>query len=225
MAIITDRRDERFRAALTSARRAGEVLVKDMTGKPPITDFSAVRNALLKTAKHEWVLFLDSDEVIDKKSWPHIELCIRNTALAGVWVRRHDVFYGKKLRFGEVGNTWIIRLVRAQKTKFVRPVHEVAQVKGETRRSRIMLLHFSHPTLSGFLSDVARYARLEARYQSDARLPVVLLALKTLLFPFGKLCMNYLVRLGFLDGWRGLAYALVMSLHSLWVRVFSYENR
>lgn len=223
--ILTNRHDKRFQAARRSAQRASEVLIKDTQGKPPITNFSAVRNAMLTKAKHEWVLFLDSDEVIDEKSWPHIELCVRNNALSGMWVRRKDVFYGKTLHFGEAGNTWILRLVRKSTTKFIRPVHERARVEGETQRSRITLFHFSHPTLSDFLSDIARYAQLEARYQADTRLPVFLLGLKTFLFPVGKFFMNYIVRFGFLDGWRGLAYALMMSLHSLWVRVFSYENR
>jgi glycosyltransferase involved in cell wall biosynthesis len=223
--IITHRRDGRFRAALASAQPANEVLVADYSKKPPITDFAAVRNAWLKKAKHDWVFFLDSDEVIETKSWPHIETLIRSTQLAGVWVRRTDVFYGRKLRFGETGHVWLLRLMRKNQTRFTRPVHEVAVVNGPTKKSHISLLHTSHPSLTEFFQDVVSYSRLEARFQHDAKLPVWLLAAKTLIYPLGKFVINFFVKLGLLGGWRGAAYAVMMSLHSLFVRIYSYENR
>ena len=40
-----------------------------------------------------------------------------------------------------------------------------------------------------------------------------------------KFVSNYWLKAGFLDGWRGLIYAVVMSIHSLAVRVFIYEQQ
>jgi hypothetical protein len=44
-----------------------------------------------------------------------------------------------------------------------------------------------------------------------------------LFLPLGKFLYNYVGLLGFLDGWRGLCYALVMSMHSLGIRLRLYE--
>jgi hypothetical protein len=36
--------------------------------------------------------------------------------------------------------------------------------------------------------------------------------------------LNYWLKLGFLDGFAGLSYALMMSFHSLLVRIYLYEK-
>jgi hypothetical protein len=103
-------------------------------------------------------------------------------------------------------------------------VHELAQVEGQVSFSNITLLHYAHRNIAEFFSDVTGYAKLAAEYQNDSKLPSILLTVKTIVFPLGKFIQNYFLKLGFLDGWRGLTYATLMSLHSLSVRVMSYEN-
>lgn len=223
--ILTHRRDGRFKQAVASAAWANEILVADYSKKPPISNFAVTRNKLLKQAKNDWVFFLDSDELIEEKSWPHLETLIRDAQLEGVFVRRRDVFHGRLLRFGETGNTWLLRLMRKRAARFSRPVHEVAAVSGKTRRSRITLTHFAHVNITEFLQDITHYAQLEAEYQTDRQLPSFLLGLKIIVYPKGKFFANYFLKLGFLDGWQGLAYAVIMSLHSVFVRVFAYEDR
>jgi hypothetical protein len=129
------------------------------------------------------------------------------------------------LRFGETGNVWLLRLMRKEAGKFIRPVHEIAKVTGSTAKAKIYLKHHAHLDLKEFLEDISQYAKIEAEYQDDHRLPDWLLMAKTIVFPVGKFMQNYFLKLGLLDGWRGLTYAVMMSLHSLFVRVFSYENR
>src|SRR3990172_198886 len=146
--ILTHRSDDRFINALASSQSAEEVLVVDFGSKNnwlklkkqfhftviahqgPIRNFSAERNTALKLAKHSWVFFLDSDEVIQASSWQSINKIIQEDQLAGVLVRRLDVFYGRTLRFGETGNVWPLRLMKKSVSQFVRPVHEIAQVTG-----------------------------------------------------------------------------------------------
>ncbi|HCR81107.1 MAG: Glycosyl transferase [Candidatus Pacebacteria bacterium GW2011_GWB1_47_8] len=241
--ILTHRSDERFVRALASAQPAKEVLIVDFnsnndwhqlqkqfhfkyTNQPTqIRNFSTERNRALQRAHHEWVFFLDSDEVIRGDSWGEIEHIIRSSEFDGVYVRRRDLFHGKMLRHGETGSTWVLRLMKKSASQFTRPVHEIAQVKGKTARSKIVLLHNAHLSLTEFLTDITQYAKLEAEYQTDAKLPLSLLGVKTVLYPKLKFLVNYFLKLGFLDGWRGVAYAVMMSLHSLFVRVFAYENR
>lgn len=241
--ILTHRNDERFKQALASAQPAAEVLVADydshnawptlakefqfkkINHSGPITNFSEERNSVMSQASHDWVLFLDSDEVITTASWPVIKKIIEQDKLAGVLVKRQDMFYAKPLRFGETGNTWILRLVKTSQTKFIRPVHEIAQVTGKTKKANIVLKHFAHLTIAEFLADIVRYANIEAEYQQDYLLSELKLDIKTVAYPKLKFFHNYLLKLGFLDGWQGLVYATLMSLHSVMVRVFSYENR
>jgi glycosyltransferase involved in cell wall biosynthesis len=241
--ILTHRNDRRFLEALQSAQPAQEVLVVDfdsgnkwptlkkkahfshITRTGPIMNFAVVRNEALQKARHDWVFFLDSDEVITAKSWASLQRFIKEPTLQGVWVRRQDIFYGRILRFGETGHVWLLRLMRKNAAHFIRPVHEVAIADGQTARSGIVLLHSAHLTVSEFLQDISQYAHIAAEYQRDHELSPFLLGIKTIVYPAGKCIHNFFFRLGFLDGWRGFIYALMMSVHSVFVRVFSYENR
>lgn len=241
--ILTHRSDERFLRALSSAQPAAEVLIADFESgnnwqqlrrqfhftyynrRGEIHNFATERNNALKRARHKWVFFLDSDEVIRGDSWQEIERVVEHSELEGVFVRRRDIFHDKMLRYGETGTVWLLRLFRKEASQFVRPVHEAARVNGKTGQSKIILLHYAHLSLTEFLQDITRYAKIEADYQTDNRLSPFWLGIKTLAYPKLKFLVNYFFKLGFLDGRRGLAYAMMMSLHSLFVRVFSYENR
>jgi len=236
--IITNRADERFQAAVKSSLFADEVLVvtfgevkmpaleksvvKVIHGGPKITDFGEARNQALTQALGNWVLFLDSDEVITPESVAEIQAIVQNDGLAGVYVQRRDIFYGQELKWGETGQAWFLRLAQKNKLQFERPVHEVAGVDGVRIQSSIRLLHYPHPTINEFWNSIAQYSQLEAQYRVDQGQKFSLLQL--LFYPVGKFCLNFLIRLGILDGWRGLVYALMMTLHSLMVRVFVYEK-
>ena len=241
--ILTHRNDERFVRALSSAQPAAEVMIADFDShndwpklkkqfhfthfnrQLKISNFSAERNWALKRARHEWVFFLDSDEVIRGDGWAEIEKVISQSELDGVYVRRFDIFYDKMLHHGETGQMWLLRLMKKSASQFIRPVHEKAQVTGKTGHSKIVLLHHAHPTISDFLYDITKYAKIEADFQTDRKLSPLSLGIKTLLYPKLKFLDNFVLRGGFLDGWRGVIYAVMMSLHSLFVRVFSYETR
>ncbi len=241
--ILTHRNDQRFLKALSSAQMAEEVLVADYQSQNNwptlakkyqfnlvkrtkiIENFASERNLALAKAKHDWVLFLDSDEEIVESSWTEIAQAINNPDIDGFFVKRIDIFYGQTLKFGETGDSKFLRLIRKDKAKYLRPVHEKAIVTGNTQDSQIFLNHYSHTNISEFITDITHYSALEAEYQNDDLLKPLILGLKTIAYPKAKFFNNYILKLGFLDGWRGLVYATIMSLHSLMVRVFSYENR
>ncbi len=241
--ILTHRQDQRFIKALKSAQPATEVLVIDYQSgnnwqelnkkyhfklikrAGSIENFSQERNLALKESQAEWVFFLDSDEEITSTSWLEItDLVTNNSGVDGYLVERTDIFYGRALKFGETGGNKFLRLIRKAKAQYLRPVHEQAIVQGTTEYSKIQIVHYSHQNISEFIQDVTHYAVLEAEYQNDDLLSPTTLGLKTIIYPKSKFLVNYLFKLGFLDGWRGLVYATIMSLHSIMVRVFSYEN-
>ncbi|MBT4124520.1 MAG: hypothetical protein HOE40_03755, partial [Candidatus Pacebacteria bacterium] len=142
----------------------------------------------------------------------------------GFFVQRNDVFYNKVLKFGETGGAQFLRMIRKEKAQYLRPIHESAEVPGITEHSTIQLNHYAHQDITEFIKDITHYSSLEAEYQKDSDLSELQLGVKTIVYPKAKFLHNYFIKLGFLDGWRGLVYAIAMSLHSLMVRVFSYEN-
>lgn len=240
--ILCHRNDDRLRRAVASAQFAQEVLLVDTSETVDFTqvcqeyecsivertspdarffDFATIRNEALSSAHHDWVFFLDSDEEIAQDSIPLIWHQIQTQQFDGVFVKRVDHFLGQTMEWGETGNFWVLRMGKRNLLRFLRPVHEVARISGNVTSAQIVLNHYPHPTIGDFFSKIAGYAKLEAHYRISHHQPLYLWEM--VIFPLGKFLANYIFRLGLLDGWRGLIYAIMMSLHSLFVRVYQFE--
>jgi glycosyltransferase involved in cell wall biosynthesis len=242
--IITNRADDRFINALKSSQFAEEILIFDDNSNndwqqlnslysfkvipliEKINDFAQTRNLALQAASYDWVFFLDSDEVIDPNSTDELEqICTQKTFFNAATVTRNDYFLGKKMNWGEVRKNKIIRLIKKNKIKFQRPVHEKANVPGLTYQTKIVLQHFAHQSINQFLADVSHYAQMEANYRlENLAVSKTTIILQMLIYPTGKFIVNYFFKFGFLDGMGGLIYALMMSIHSMTVRIFIYEK-
>lgn len=244
--ILTNRNDSRFINSLKSSQIAKEVLIIDnnsknnwqklnkkfrfklLTYSDQIENFAKVRNLALKKVETNWVIFLDSDETLGnsedqlKANIKKIENIIKKDLFDGVSIIRKDIFLNKMLNFGEAGNIKIIRMFKKNNGKFVKNVHEVAQIAGKVGVSDILISHFSHTNISSFQKDIQIYAFMASiNEQANPRLNI----LKMIFYPIIKFFLNYFIKLGFLDGYRGLTYAIMMSLHSFFVRIFYFERQ
>lgn len=216
--ILFRQKDERFQQALRSAQFAQEIVTLQ---NDQIDDFSQIRNQALKKATRKWVFFLDSDEAIAPKSVTEIKQIIEDDVVDGVMVERKDIFYGRTIKHGEAGQMKLLRMGKRNRMSWERPVHEVAGINGLVKNSKIEIIHYAHNSLSEFLSSVINYADIEASYRNKNNYNPNLFEL--IIFPITKFIVNYVLKKGFLDGWRGFVYALMMSLHSFSVRIFQYE--
>jgi len=151
-----------------------------------------------------------------------ISQLLSDPKINGWWLKRRDFFYGQALKYGEVGQVWLLRLARKRNASITRPVHEVVAVTGKTSYSTLTISHFAHTHLNEFLQKIIAYARLEAQFRD--RYSLLRFWLEICVYPLGKFGFNYILKLGFRDGWRGFIYAFMMSLHSLLVRIFAYEK-
>lgn len=211
-----------LKATLTSVERADEVIQFD-AGDSPIADFSQVRNKAASQAKHDYILFLDSDEILDAQSWQEISEIIEANQADLVSVFRTDIFLGKQLIGGEAANQRLIRFGRKSAMVFTRPVHEVVEVRENARLvvSKIGLWHHSHQSISDFLQKVSKYSKIEAELRREGDRTFLLWSMFA--YPLAKFALNYFIRHGYKDGWRGFVYAMMMSLHSFFVRVYGWE--
>jgi hypothetical protein len=187
----------------------------------PLSDFAQIRNQAIAQATQPWVFLVDSDEVVTSESVTEIKRVLESNA-DGVRVKRSDAFYGQTLNWGEVKNVRVTRLGKKNKLRFVRPIHEVGVVEGQVVEAEIELKHYSHRSIAEFLQSVTSHAQREARFRQANGQNFSLFQL--LIYPVAKIGYNLLFKLGILDGWRGVVYAVMMSLHSLLVRVFMYEK-
>lgn len=184
-------------------------------------NFSQARNFGLQKARNEWILFVDSDEVISDALAYEISNVV-NTAgqdmenFNGFYIKRQDIMWGKKLKYGETGNIKLLRLARKNDGEWVGIVHEKWKIKGKVGTLMNPIVHYSHPTIADFLKKINFYSTLRAEELYLKKIKTNILSL--ILYPSSKLILNVIFRRGFLDGTPGLIQALLMSFHSFLVR-------
>lgn len=184
--------------------------------RPGLSDFSQERNRLLAKVNTDWALFLDKDETL---SGPLPENLDKRFNYA---FKREDWFLGKKLCHGETASLRFTRLIQPGSGQWVGKVHEhfisnlQANLQGSTLKAKI--IHNRKITISQFLDRINYYSDLKAQEINRFSL------FELLFYPCFKFVKNYFWQLGCLDGIPGLAMAVMMSLHSLAVRIKVYEK-
>jgi glycosyltransferase involved in cell wall biosynthesis len=184
-------------------------------------NFSEQRNHALTLVKHEWVLFVDADERVTEELRHEINDFVieerNNSKYKGMYIKRRDVLWGKLLKHGEVGSTSLLRFAKADSGKWTGTVHEVWNViDGETEVFENYILHFPHQTISDFLQELNYYTSLRAKELFEKKQSASILQI--IFYPKAKFFVNFVLKLGFLDGIEGLIFAIMMSFHSFLVR-------
>lgn len=178
-------------------------------------DFAKQRNFGLTKAKGDWVFFVDSDEIVSPELAKEIRLKARED-IEGYYLMRRDFMWGRELKHGEIGSVRLLRLAKKAAGKWTRPVHEVWEIKGTTETLEYPLDHYPHSDVAQFLDEINRYSTLNAKHFYDTGVRTNVLQIAA--YPIAKFFVNYVWRLGFLDGTPGAIVAVLMSLHSFLTR-------
>lgn len=181
-------------------------------------NFANQRNFGLAKAQNEWVMFVDSDEVVSRQLASEIKKKFsRDNILEwGFYLKRHDVMWGRVLSHGEIASVRLLRIGNKSSGSWKGSVHEIWDIKGKTSDLKNPLLHFPHPSIGEFLSEVNSYTSLRAKELFDTH--TLVSSWDIIFYPIGKFFLNYIIRGGFLDGIQGLMFAITMSFHSFLVR-------
>lgn len=226
--VISKNEEERLRGCLESVAWADELIVVDAesTDKTvqiareftdrvyvrPWPGFAAQKNFGLDQATGEWILSLDADEEVPRELREEIEAVLAGGGCAGYRMPRRNLFWGRWIRHGGLYPDWQLRLFRRERGRFVeRVVHESVQIQGDVGRLRGALVHRSYADVADFLARADRYSTLAAEEWARSGRPVRPADL--LLRPAGRFLAMYLVRAGFLDGWRGFLLAALYAYY------------
>ena len=188
-----------------AAAKGARVLTHEFTGYRAQKDFA------VRSARHDWVLCLDADERITPALRTAIEAARQNgfAAAAGYRFARSTEYFGAFLRHGNAYPDRVLRLFDRHRGGWRggREIHEHASVDGTVLTLAGDLEHRAYRSLGDQLVRLERYARLMALDMHARGRRARLWNL--LLNPFWRFLRGYVLRGGFLDGWRGLLFAWV----------------
>ncbi len=186
--------------------------------EPLNKNFSKQRNLGLELSKGDWVLYIDADERVTDSLRYEIQSVVSDpmTPFSGFLIKRKDIMWGKELRFGETGSAYFLRLAKKNAGKWEGSVHEKWKVRGKIGKLNNSLLHFPHPTIAQFLTEINLYTDIRSRELYEKKIRVNFFSI--ILHTKAKFFQNYFLKRGFLDGIPGLISAILMSFHSFLVR-------
>ncbi len=214
--IVVDAHSTDATRALASALGA-RVIERDWPG------FRSQKEFAVNAASHDWVLCIDADERVSESLRGEIEAA-RAQGFAGHsgWsIPRITDYFGRFLRHG---NAYPDRLVRLFDRRCGgwrgNEVHENTKVSGTIGRFRGHLEHFSYRSLSDHEKRMQNYAELmaDALYKKGKRVSMI----KVWVNPTWRFVRGYFLRLGILDGWRGLMFAIIEThyVHQKYLKLF-----
>lgn len=183
--------------------------------------FGPTKRHAVSLAKHDWVLSLDADEqptpalIENLRAWD-----CHTDRDAAAQVQRKNLLLGKVVRHSGWGRDWLVRLFNRRFCNFNDAmVHESVQTGENTQVIRAIgpIMHDAVTDLSQFLEKVNRYSSIRAENSRRPIAPALIVAKS--LFAFFR---TYFLRLGFLDGWRGLVIAFSNANGVFWKYMKAY---
>ncbi|PAW68648.1 MAG: glycosyltransferase [Opitutia bacterium Tous-C1TDCM] len=192
--------------------------------------------------RHEWVFILDADERITPELAEELRRTVAAPEHDGYFVNRRFWFIDGWLKHSGYYPSWNIRFFRHRLGRFEQfsgadasgsgdnEVHEHVVFTGKLGRLRHDMDHFAFPTIDIWVEKHNRYANWEARLLAspagaDAantapldpslarkrRLKV--LAARLPFRPTLRFFYHYVLRRGFLDGYRGFVFCRLMGFY------------
>ena len=182
----------------------------------PFENFTQQKSFTLQQASNDWVLFLDADEVVTPELQAELTRTVQSdTPHAAFWCYRKFMFGDKPLNYSGWQTDKNYRLFRRSKARFTdrKLVHETLEVDGTSGILENRLIHYCYKNYQDYKDKMLHYGRLKAKEDFYRETPFVYLMM--VVKPTWRFVHHFFIRLGFLDGKKGLTISYLNALSVL----------
>jgi glycosyltransferase involved in cell wall biosynthesis len=229
--IITGNEENNIKACLESVLWADEIIVvdsestdntvniaKELTDKVFIRKwegYAAQKTYALSLASNDLIFSLDADEIVTAELASEI-LSTSVDNCNGFLIKRDNYFLGKLIKGSGWGNDWQLRLFKKSQAKLSeRLVHEKFLVEGNISRLKNSFIHYSYTSIKDAISKINNYSTLEAIEKVNKKTVNIFTLLLSPVFYF---LHHFVIRMGFIDGWRGIIISYLHTITKLQVQ-------
>lgn len=197
-----------------SADRTLEICAQytDRVFQHPWQGYIGQRNLIREMAAHSWVFFLDADEEVSETLKEEIlaEFRTENGVYVGYRFPRRVFYLNKWIVHGEWYPDIKLRLFKKELGHSIgEEPHDQVVVKGPVKTLSGSLYHYTYDSVADHLDTMNRFSSIsaEAKYNAGYRFRWVDFIFR----PVIRFIKGYFIKLGLLDGRRGLLIALISS--------------
>ncbi|MDH5765550.1 MAG: glycosyltransferase family 2 protein [Gammaproteobacteria bacterium] len=230
--IICLNEEKRIRQCLESVKWADEIVLVDSGSTDSTLEiakeytdrifvnsdwqgFGPQKKLAVNYASNDWVLALDSDEVVSEKLREEIIAAIKDVDEYTVFrLNRLTSFCGKFIKHSGWHPDRIVRLFNKNHYNYNEAfVHEAVECAGASKIDlKQKLLHYQMDSLEEYINKRNRYAKAwaESQYKKGKRTNFLEIMLHTI-FSFLR---HYVFRLGVLDGYHGFMIAVIQMQYT-----------
>lgn len=170
------------------------------------------RNLIREMATHSWVIFLDADEEVSETLKEEIlaEFNAEDGIYAGYRFPRRVFYLDRWIMHGEWYPDTKLRLFKKELGHSIgEEPHDQVVVKGQVKTLSGPLYHYTYDSVADHLETMNRFSSIsaEAKYNAGYRFRWVDFMFR----PVIRFMKGYFIKLGLLDGRRGLLIALISS--------------
>ncbi|MDP5238386.1 glycosyltransferase family 2 protein [Uliginosibacterium sp. 31-16] len=192
----------------------------------PWRGFGPQKQFAIEQAAHDWVLCIDSDEIVSGELRASIDTVLIQPSFQFYEFPRCNRFLGRYLKHGEGYPDLSLRLFDRRQARWSDDlVHEKVITLGIVGRLQGDLLHHSEDNIETYLAKQNRYTTLAAKalIAEGVQAPFG----KLLLSPFFRFIKFYCLRAGFLDGLPGLIHILIGCFNSFakYAKMIEFSRR
>ncbi len=182
----------------------------------PFDNFTAQKSFALEQANNDWVLFLDADEVVTETLRNEIISTVQiDSNIVAYWFYRKFMFKNNELKFSGWQTDKNYRLFKKSKVKFSdrKIVHETLDIDGASGIFTSKLTHYCYKNYASYKAKMINYGKLKAKedFFKETKYNHMALIFK----PLWKFLNHYFIRLGFLDGKKGIIICYLNALSDL----------
>lgn len=197
-------------------------------------NYSKWRNKGSEESEGEWILYVDADERVTPLLRKEI-LSIINSKLSilnysAYAIPRRNFILGSELKHGGWWPDYAKRLFyKPQFKSWKGDLHEEPEYEGQLGHLKNPLIHLKHDNFEDMVDKTNKWSEIEAKLMFEAQHPPMN-ALKFFSAGFREFWLRMVRHLAFLDGPKGVMYALyqvysrLISYAKLWERQINHEG-
>lgn len=174
--------------------------------------FGKTREKAVGLARNNWVMILDSDEVVTEELIGELKNLNPADEMQAYAIRLDNHLGSHKLSWGVWGNDYRVRLYNKKNIEWNEDlVHEKLIIPGSVsiRKLKEPILHYTAQTAGELKKKMKGYALLTAEqyFSKGKRLSLI----RRLAGPTFSFVKSYILKLGFLDGRNGYRVAIILA--------------